>query len=409
MTGVRRGVSGVTGVAAILWIILSCAAQRPGFEYQSLDTLYGKNVVVDVDMDGINDIVTVHTGEAGGLVWYKFHSNGTSEKHVALENVYFRGDRIDAGDIDNDGDVDIAAGFRKDGILYAVWLRNPLPAGNPAETGSWEMIQVGRQGPAENVDLSYVKDMALADFDGDGRVDIVTRTHHWSRIFFQNSPTDWVKGFEIEHESHEGMDVGDLDADGDPDIVLNGFWYETPAAPRNGEFTRHEIDDQWYTQTEGTWRDNNAVVKVADLTGDGLDDVFISHSEKPGFPIMLYTAESGADAKSGSWISREIAPVFDFCQTLDAGDIDNDGDLDVLAAKFERDHGSEEFRNYPPFPVTVYYNVDGKGMDWERTEISEKGMYDGMLGDVGSDGNVDILGPRSYWKGPTDLYVNQRK
>ncbi len=284
-----------------------------------------------------------------------------------------------------------------------------MPDGDPAGVGGWELIQAGRQGPAENVDLSYIKDLALTDFDGDGKLDIATRTHHWSRIFFQDSPAKWVKGFEIEHESHEGMDVGDPDADGDPDIVLNGFWYETPDNPRNGDFVRREIDDQWYTQTEGTWRDNNAVVKVADLTGDGLDDVLISHSEKPGFPIMLYTAPTGEAARTGEWDAREVEAEFDFCQTLDAGDIDNDGDMDILAAKFERDHGSEQFRNYPPFPVVIYFNVNGNGLAWERTTLSERGMYAGMMGDVESDGDVDVLGPRSYWKGPTDLYMNRLK
>ena len=98
---------------------------------------------------------------------------------------------------------------------------------------------------------------------------------------------------------------------------------------------------------------------------------------------------------------------FDFCQTLDAGDIDNDGDIDVLAAKFERDKSSKKWINDPPFPVVVFYNVDGRGKSWQQQILSEKGLYAGLLGDLGSDGDIDIVGPRSYWKGPLCLWENK--
>jgi hypothetical protein len=379
------------------------------FLYQVLDEVHGKNLVIDVNRDGVNDIVTIASGEHGGFYWYQLKDSGVMEKNMVLADTYFRGDRINAVDLDGDGDLDIVTGFRSNDDLSLVWLKNPMPGGNPSDQNSWQMIKIENHGNEKEGETSYPKDIVAADFDGDGKVDVATRTNIKTRIFFQETPEIWSLEMEKIHHHHEGMDVGDLDLDGDPDLILNGFWFETPENPRTDEFIEHRIDEKWYGQEEGSWRDDNASVKVADITGDGKLDVLISHSEKPGYPISLYSALTIDDLKRDSWQEIKIAEVYDFCQTLDAGDIDNDGDLDILAAKFERDHGSERWRNYPPFPVSVFLNLDGKGKRWKERRISERGMYAGIFGDVGSDGSVDIVGPRSYWTGPTDFYKNMLK
>lgn len=387
--------------------LLTCGDNKKAeFKYQEVDTIHGKNIIADLDKDGRNDIITLIGGESGGFVWYKHKPDNRFDKNVILENVYFRGDRVQISDIDNDGDLDLVAGYRESNQLYIAWLRNPLPDADPSKLNSWQIFKIGHQGTEEEGSTSYVKDIVVADFNRDGKLDVVTRTNTRTRIFFQNTPTDWSKKVEISHEDHEGMDVGDMDKDGDPDIVLNGFWFETPDDPFNESFKRHDIDKKWFTQTEGSWRDDNAVVKVADINGDELLDVLISHSEKPGYPISLYTVSSTNETKSGPWKETKIAEVFDFCQTLDAGDVDNDGDLDIIAAKFERDHGSKKWMTEPPYPVVIFYNVNGDGLKWQQHKLSENGMYAGVLGDVGSDGDLDIVGPRSYWQGPTDMYEN---
>jgi hypothetical protein len=113
--------------------------------------------------------------------------------------------------------------------------------------------------------------------------------------------------------------------------------------------------------------------------------------------------ESPAQARTGPWREHVIAEVFDWCETLQVGDINGDGHLDVMAAKFERDHKNPKYMNKPPFPILVFYNLLGDGSRWTSQQISEAGVYAGVLGDVGSDGDLDIIGPRSYWTGPVEL------
>ena len=323
--------------SATTWI-LAYGAGNTSFDYMEIDRGHGHIEIIDVDNDGRNDIVKCGS-EAEALVWFKHETNRRLTKHVIVKDKNFRGDRIAAGDIDCDGDVDLVSGLSVGDDYHVVWIENPLPKSEPSKPGSWTIHRIADQD-------GYIKDMAVVDFNGDGKPDVVTRANEQTVVFFQENPARWPQKVILKHESHEGMDVGDLDKDRDPDIVLNGFWYETPRKPEKETFKKHIFDKKWFTPTDGSWRDNNTSIKVADVNGDSLADILISHSELPGYPISIYTASSIEGVKTDNWKEIQVAKRFDFCQTLDAGDVDNDGDLDILAAKFERDHESEQWRNY---------------------------------------------------------------
>jgi hypothetical protein len=88
----------------------------------------------------------------------------------------------------------------------------------------------------------------------------------------------------------------------------------------------------------------------------------------------------------------------DFCHTLGVGDMNNDGYLDVVAGEMER----HDELNPGVFPLYVFLN-DGS-QNWTKQEISDVGIYSGTLGDIGNDGILDIVGCRSYWKGPLEIW-----
>jgi hypothetical protein len=353
---------------------------------------FGHRQVGDIDGDGRNDIVVVDSTDGGRVVWYQ--SPSWTRYTIATLSHYndyrrYRADDMQLADMDGDGDLDVLGriGPVGDGNGLVVWWENPRPDRKPTEDRDWARHDIG------NTD--YIKNLAVADFNMDGKLDVAAREHARTHIFVQGaSPISWKDVKIVSHHPHEGMTVADLDGDGDPDVILNGFWLENPYPEIAGAWVEHAIDKKWYTQSGNGWKDNNSNVATGDMNGDGSLDVLLSQSERPDFPVSWYSAK---DPKNGPWTEHQIAKVYDYCQTLEAADFDKDGDLDVLAAEFPRYDA--------PYPIEIFWN-EGNGSSFTVQPLGYDGMYHGVVGDVGSDGDLDIVGTRNYNRGPIEMWEN---
>ena len=356
-----------------------------GFDHLIVDKEeFGVRAAGDINGDGFQDIVVRVENSSIRLVWYEYPD---WEQHSISDINNFRSDDIEVADIDGDGYVDVVAVLEEPGQIY--WYENPLVDGGLNDL--WESHYIGlTDGGSDN---NYVKDIELDDFDGDGSLDVVARTHKSVFVFLQNIPISWSDPSEIEIQGHEGMDVADLDGDNDPDIVLNGFWLETPDDPINGIWLEHNIDSKWWNQSTGSWMDNNSKVHTADINADGRMDVLIAHSEKPGYPISWYEASNPVE---GPWTEHVVA-MMDYCHTLKAADMDNDGDLDILAAEMVKSDDPDE--------VTVFIN-EKDGLNWSANPIALTGSYSGDLSDIDNDGDIDIIGGRDWESPPLEIWLN---
>ncbi len=378
-------------LTSIMFTCSICMAQEVHFEHIVIDEkAIGHREVGDIDGDGFNDIAAV---DYPMLVWYE-HPDW--KKHIMVDISRFddfktyRACDMELADIDGDDDLDVVGRIgipESDREGMNCWFENPGPNGNPAKD-TWKRHNIGA--------TEYVKDIEVRDFNNDDKPDIVVRTNTRVCVYLQRKPDSWTPIL-INIHDHEGMEAGDLDRDGDPDIVLNGFWLETPGNPEKGKWIEHNIDKKWWNQKTGSWTDNNCKVSIADMNKDGRLDVLLSHSEKAGYPISWY--EAPGDPTKSPWKEHVIGRI-DKCHSLKAADFDKDGDLDVLAAEMPNIPGEA------PHPVVIFINK-GDCLKWEQQTLANYGNYSAQTGDIDNDGDIDIIGLRNHNRAPIELWRNK--
>ncbi len=334
----------------------------------------------DVTNDGLQDVIYINNNANGGYLGFRagaVSGDLWTETIVALEpptgGTFAAGD-LEVGDMDGDGDTD---------ILAVKHTGEWDDAGDSAEiyyyeNPTWKPHLIGGAKDA-------VKDLSIGDFDGDGRNDLAVLTFDEEnlRIHHQQPDGSFKMVQDITRQGlHEGMDVGDLDGDGDVDIAANGFIFENPGGDLTGDWKISVVDEKWHNQT-GDWSANGTKSFIADVDADGTPEIFISHSERGGYPLSYY--QRNAD---GTYTEHVIIPELPAAHTLQVYDMDLDGDLDVVTGiNFARAVNLDPKVDH--FEVLVMLN-DGKG-GWIRKVIENEGIYNGRVADFEGDGDFDLF------------------
>jgi len=332
-------------------------------------------LVDDIDGDGRTDLVLGGLPNDGLSFW---RWPDLQRTFIARPDVEFTTDGSLA-DLDRDGDIDIVIADGPNG-LNLIWFENP-GHGDPSRTVQWKRHSIGAAG-------EWVKDIEVADFDGDGRPDVAVRTPRDLMIFFR-TPTDWMRvllqGLEI---GEEGMASGDIDGDGHVDLVLRGVWASNPGGPAARDSSR------WRRFPIGDF-DTAFKALVVDLDGDGKLDILTSSSEHTA-DVAWYRA--GPDP-SQRWTRTVIQPATAGVHTLQAADMDNDSHIDVIVGQM---HTTRERA------LTIHYNMNGKGTQWSQQVVDRTGLHNGVVADIDRNGTFDIFG--SNWAGnpPLRIWLNRR-
>jgi hypothetical protein len=183
---------------------------------------------------------------------------------------------IGAGDMDNDGDIDVCGSINSDAVPNAVgWYDNPGDGSN-----DWKYHQVGTV--SKWADRFY-----MADINKDGRTDIVISTANGTEdgVYWFEAPANpgdpnWEKHPVLIQDLCNSMDVADIDNDGDTDILVGQHYTGKMMTPRKLQILENDGSGNFSPHLIQTGIESHLGARLFNLDGDGdLDIVNIGYSD----------------------------------------------------------------------------------------------------------------------------------
>ena len=299
---------------------------------------------VDLDVDGQLDLVVSELGRfppedhsEGRITWLRRTSDRQFEP-IVLQAGMGRVADVQPADFDGDGDLDLVVaefGWHSTGSISL--LENRAGSG---ERPQFELRKIDSRHGTIHV--------PVADLNGDGRPDFVaaiSQEHETVEIFFSNGAGgfDRRKIFDAEDPSFgtSGIQLVDLDQDGDLDVLhTNGDTFDSfYLKPNHGIRWLENRGDGTFERHELTPMAGVHRALAGDLDGDGDLDIVACAL----FPRVLKGVPPASGFASILWLEQTAPGEFvrhtierENCRhaALELGDFDDDGCLDIAVAGF---------------------------------------------------------------------------
>ncbi len=166
----------------------------------------------------------------------------------------------------------------------------------------------------------------VGDIDGDGDQDVVEVSQTGNSVSWRrNGGANWTVGSIVSGlSSATALDVGDLDNDGDLDAVSASFL----ASGVLDVFQNDGTGSTWTTRVVDGGAAWIADIDLTDVDTDGDLDVVAGGSGSVGLSWYENTAGDATLWLKHAVLNANNAYTVD---SIDAGDLDNDGDIDLVA------------------------------------------------------------------------------
>lgn len=312
-----------------------------GYPFESGDKIRSSPAVADLDMDGILEVVF---GSYDGKLYV------LSPFGSVLSESQYPGDIVGSPaliDLDQDGDKEVVFTTQvgNSGSLYAIHHN-----GEPF------------QGFPVNIDEKMLAGPAAGDLESDGSPDIVIVT--WDDNIYAVDNTGNIKeGFPVLSTNRFSVApvLVDLDLDGDLEIIVGNDSGLLQVIDHNGqEIISYDVGD-----------DIRGGISLADLDNNGSMEILFS-----GYDDFLHAWNPLENMEMDGWpidlMSNSVSePV--------TADLDNDGDLEVIAANksgmfFIFHHDGTNFNG---FPLSLNQYIESSPV---VSDLDEDGDYEVAIG-----------------------------
>jgi hypothetical protein len=298
--------------------------------------------ILDVDQDGDNDIMVAVLGlifpsndKIGTILILENDGKNNFIKHVVADKIARVSD-VRAGDLDGDGDMDLAAAQFGYDDGETRWMEN---------TGNWTFKSHVLQ------NLSGPINVEILDVDEDGDLDFISLvSQEWEEIYCfvndgkGNFQQKLLWGSDNEDFGSSGIFIDDFNKDGKPDILYsNGDAFDY-IPPRGKPW--HGI--QWLENKGGLNFEFHRIcnfigaysARPVDVDYDGDLDLFTVSAfnlwDQAGAQSFIWLENKGDQ----HFIEHDIASNPTHIITLEMGDFDGDGEMDFVTGGMHA---------YPPF------------------------------------------------------------
>ena len=340
----------------------------------------------DIDGDGDMDVVSASTFNDQINEKVSWHENtagdGSSWISTKISTSQHNQSVVYVDDINNDGYQDILSGWHDCNTYLGGACLNWYQNDGNANPGFSKEVKI-------TSNIKGVYSLVAGDIDGDGDKDVITASHYDNTVaWYENNNGDgsaWSQNV-ITTSADGTLSVYsvDLDRDGDMDVIAaytdsnTVAWFENDGNP-DPAFDEHIISNSV---------DSARMVFAEDINGDGYIDIIAT---SPADDSILWFKNNGNS--SSTFSIDAISITFEGATSVSAGDMDNDGDMDIVVSS--------------PDLISWFENNGSLSPTFTKHDISTniysaKSLY---LVDIDGDGALDIIAGAtvnnlSWWENP---------